>query len=555
MISVERLGLAYGAHRVLEQTSLTIPEGELVLVVGPTGSGKSSLLRSLADPGLVRGAAVALSGHVWVHGRDLFAMTAPQRRALVGYVPQDPAGALGSGTVEDNLTARVDRRPDDRHGGARRVEETLDLLRLTAVRARRPAQLSGGEQQRVAIAAALVGGPRVLVLDEPTSALDPVASEEVLATLHRLVHDLGLTVVVAEHRLERVVHHADTVLLVKEGKVSAPLLPVEAMALSVVQPPVVTLGRALGWQPLALSVRQARRNVALLAPRLRTVTEVQPRAKALEARADGGSRASARQYGAAPAVSVRRLGVLRGQTVVLREVDLEVRPGEVVALMGRNGAGKSSLLGALSGKLAPTTGRVALRTWNRPGQPSDGGTDVVLSPQDPWSILGHASVAEQVRAAGGAAQSLLDRLAPRLAVERAPAELSEGQRMCVALSLALARPAPLVLMDEPTRGLDYGAKARLVELVDELAAAGRTVVIATHDVELAAELASRVVVLAEGEIVVDGDPYTVLPGSPAFAPQVAKIFSPRAYLTVADVLGSLPPGDQSPRGGPACTRR
>jgi energy-coupling factor transport system ATP-binding protein len=252
---------------------------------------------------------------------------------------------------------------------------------------------------------------------------------------------------------------------------------------------------------------------------------------------------------------VRRLGVLRGQTVVLREVDLEVRPGEVVALMGRNGAGKSSLLGALSGKVAPTTGKVVLSTWNRPGQPSDGGKDVVLSPQDPWSILGHGSVAEQVRAAGGAAQSLLDRLAPRLAAERGPAGLSEGQRMCVAVSLALARPAPLVLMDEPTRGLDYGAKARLVELVEELAAAGRSVVVATHDVELAAEMASRDVVLAEGEIVVDGDPYTVLPGSPAFAPQVAKIFSPLAYLTVADVLGSLPAGDQSPRGGPACTRR
>jgi energy-coupling factor transport system ATP-binding protein len=414
----------------------------------------------------------------------------------------------------------------------RRVEETLDLLGLADVRRRQLRDLSGGQQQRVAIGAVLASGPRILVLDEPTSALDPVAAEEVLASLHRLVHDLGLTVVLAEHRLERVIHHADNVVLLGGGAdsrtVSGLLAPAEAMLTSAIYPPVIGLGRALGWAPLPLSVRDARRQAVVLRDRLATHEEVPAPAPS----------------GAEPLVSVSGLAVRRGAVPVLRDLALEVRAGEIVGLMGRNGAGKSTLLATLVGQLDREQGSVRVGTLD-PGKakPAQIVRQVGLVPQDPSLILYGSSVAEECAAADGdfalepgTSARVLDRILPGVEPARHPHDLSEGQRLSVALALILASDPRVVLLDEPTRGLDYGAKRRLVALLAELSAAGHAVVLATHDVELAAEVATRVVVLAEGEVVADGPVRQVLSGSPAFAPQVAKILHPVRLLTVDEVV-------------------
>jgi energy-coupling factor transport system ATP-binding protein len=493
VIAVEGLSVGYAGKPVLGDVTFAVPEGDLVLVVGRTGAGKSTLLRAVRDA---------------VDGARL--------------VPQDPLAALTGGTVESQLGA-----------SGRRLEELLDLFGLSGLRDRPVSTLSGGQQQRVAIAAALAARPGVLVLDEPTSALDPVAAEEVLATLHRLAHDVGTTLLVAEHRLERVVHHADSVLVVTDGKVVGPREPAEAMTDSPVRPPLVDLGRALGWAPLPLSVRQARRVGADLRTRL---------ADAVAPEAPG----PAKQVGQVGQVThitatARRLGVLRGDVVALRGVDLELRAGEAVALMGRNGSGKSTLLAAVAGAVAATHGRVAASV------------PVVLAPQDPEPVLSGRTVGEQLALSGSptVAGPLLERLAGRLAQHQPVTNLSQGQRMSLALATRLApvlddssdpsgSPRPtVILLDEPTRGLDYDAKAALSDIVRQLAAAGHTLVVATHDVELAATLATRVVVLAEGEVVTDGPARQVLADSPAFAPQVAKVVHPAAYLTTGEVLAAL----------------
>jgi energy-coupling factor transport system ATP-binding protein len=282
---------------------------------------------------------------------------------------------------------------------------------------------------------------------------------------------------------------------------------------------VVELGVRMGWEPLPLSVRDARRAARPLRATL------QSSAPAGDAPAPGGGTV---------VVDVRRLSVVRDTVVALRSVSLRVGAGEVVALMGRNGSGKSTLLGALDASLAATSGRVVV----------SGST--ARAPQDPGLLLSDAHVATQLAAhdpahglPAGTTTRLLARLAPELwdsGLDHAPDDLSEGQRMCVALSLVLARETQVVLLDEPTRGLDYAAKDRLAALLTERAAAGCTVVVATHDVELAAELATRVVVLAEGEVVADGPARRVLADSPAFAPQVAKVMHPVPLPRVADVL-------------------
>jgi len=260
MIVFDDVSVAYdeNAGPVISGANFVLEEGELTLVVGPTGSGKSTLLRCIN--GLVpHFSGGTLRGRVVVAGRDTRTHRPRDLADVVGFVLQDPASSFVTDTVEEELAYGMEALGIDATAMRRRVEETLDLLGLADVRSRPLRSLSGGQQQRVAIGAVLASGPRILVLDEPTSALDPVAAEDVLASLHRLVHDLGLTVVVAEHRLERVIHHADRVLLIQDGHVSNLLEPAEAMVTSTIFPPVIGLGRHLGWSPLPLSVRDARR--------------------------------------------------------------------------------------------------------------------------------------------------------------------------------------------------------------------------------------------------------------------------------------------------------
>ncbi|MEU9718981.1 ATP-binding cassette domain-containing protein, partial [Streptomyces sp. NPDC047976] len=250
---------------------------------------------------------------------------------------------------------------------------------------------------------------------------------------------------------------------------------------------------------------------------------------------------------APPAASARNLGVRRARTEVLHDVTLQVAPGETIALMGRNGAGKSTLLAALTGTLAPSTGQVTVggRTPHRT-PPPEMVRRVGLVPQEPRDLLYADTVAAECAAAdadagaaAGTCRALVGALLPGVPDDTHPRDLSEGQRLTLALALVLtARPA-LLLLDEPTRGLDYAAKARLVETLRCLAADGHAIVLATHDVELAAELAHRVVILAGGEIVADGPTAEVVVSSPAFAPQVAKILAPGRWLTVSQVAAAL----------------
>ena len=520
-----------GREPVLSGADFSLEEGELTLVVGPTGSGKSTLLRCMN--GLVpHFSGGTLRGKVLVDGRDTREYRPRDLADVVGFVMQDPVSSFVTDTVEEEIAYGMEALGVDGVAMRRRVEETLDLLGLADVRRRPLRDLSGGQQQRVAIGGVLAAGPRILVLDEPTSALDPVAAEDVLSSLHRLVHDLGLTVVVAEHRLERVIHHADGVLILDGGVVSPVLDPAEAMVTSAVHPPLIGLGRALGWSPLPLSVRDARRRARGLREKLSALPLTQP--------------ADTADPALAPLGQLTGVGVRRGAVTALRDVDLAIRPGEVVALMGRNGAGKSTLLASMVGQLAPATGTVKVGPISPHSEkPAAIVRFAGLVPQDPTLLLYADSVADECAAADrdfalspGTTAALLEQINPGLPEDRHPRDLSEGQRLSLALSVILASSPPLLLLDEPTRGLDYAAKHRLVVLLRALAASGHGVLLATHDVEMAAEVATRVVVLADGEVVADGPAPAVLSGSPAFAPQVAKILHPLRLLTVEAALDS-----------------
>ena len=534
MIRFESVTATYpdAAEPALRDVSLDIAAGQLCLVVGSTGSGKSTLLKCINGlmPHFTGG---TLHGTVTVAGRDTRTHRPRELADVVGYVGQDPVAGFVTDTVEDELAYGMESLGVAPATMRRRVEETLDLLGLAEVRNRPLLTLSAGQQQRVAIGSVLVMHPQALVLDEPTSALDPPAAEEVLAALTRLVHDLGVTVVVAEHRLERVVQYAD--LVVHVPGLAAPIevgAPVDVMRTSPVAPPVVRLGRARGWAPLPLSVRDARTAAAPL--------------RAALAAADPPVNPPVAP-GTHIVANTAKLSIGYDGVVALRSVDLTVQAGEIVAVMGRNGAGKSSLLSAFAGLVAPAAGAVDVGGVTPASLPANEAVRRVgLIPQQPGDLLWADTVerecADADRDAGlvaGATADLLRELAGPVDAKLHPRDLSEGQRLALALAVILAAAPPLLLLDEPTRGLDYEAKERLVTVLRGLASDSRAIVFATHDVELVAEVATRVVVLADGDVVSDGPAATVVTDSPAFAPQVAKILAPQRFLTVAAVEAAL----------------
>jgi energy-coupling factor transport system ATP-binding protein len=531
MIVFEHVSVTYaGAARpVLRDVDLVVDEGALALVVGATGVGKSTLLGAVN--GLVpHFSGGTLAGRVVVEGRETRTHKPRELADVVGMVGQDPLAGFVTDTVEEELAYAMEQLAVPAAVMRKRVEETMDLLGIADLRDRPLVELSGGQQQRVAIGSVLTAHPRVLVLDEPTSALDPTAAEEVLAAVTRLVHDLGVTVLLAEHRLERVIQYADAVIEIRADGTVRVGEPAAMLATSVVAPPVVELARLEQWEPVPLSVRDARRSAGPLRRELaqRPVPPVR--------------RPVPRPQGT-PVLRARNVVVRHGPVVAVRGVDLELAAGQVTALMGRNGSGKSSLLWALQGSGTRQGGQVAVGGDDpRSMSPARARALVGLVPQTPADLLYLDTVGQELARAdeesgvpAGRARALLDRLASGIGDEAHPRDLSEGQRLALVLAIQLTAAPSVVMLDEPTRGLDYAAKRALIGIVDRLAAEGHAVVIATHDVEFVAAAADRVAVMAAGDIVADGPTTEVVVASPTFAPQVAKIMAPLGYLTIDQV--------------------
>jgi energy-coupling factor transporter ATP-binding protein EcfA2 len=535
MIGFEAFSFWYpdAAAPALDDVNLSVAEGELALVVGRTGSGKSTLLRSVN--GLVpRFTGGHVEGSVSANGLDPRSYPPRELADVVGVVGQDPMAGFVTDVVEDELAYGMEQLAVEPSVMRRRVEETLDLMGIAQLRRRSLRTLSGGEQQRVAIGAVLTMHPRILVLDEPTSALDPAAAEDALAAVVRLVHDIGVTVLAAEHRLERVVEYADRLVVVDDRTVrDGP--PQRMLVDAPIAPPVVELGRWAGWSPLPLSVRDARRYASDLRQELAGL-QPPPVSGVLGDPADG--------------LVARNVVVRYGDDVAVRGAELSAAPGEVVALMGRNGSGKSSLLWAVHGAGRRSGGSVRVAGRDPASLARrDVSRLVGLTPQQATDLLYLDSVSAECAAAdavagatAGATRAMLDRITGRgvVADDVHPRDLSEGQRLALVLAVQLVAQPRVVLLDEPTRGLDYGAKARLRSLLTDLAADGCAVVVATHDVEFVAQVARRVVVLAAGEVVTDAATADALAASPVFAPQVAKILSPQPWTTVDQVRRALP---------------
>lgn len=514
----------------LRSVDLELEPGELVLLAGRSGSGKTTLLHACC--GLVphyHGGEV--SGVIEVDGLDVASHGPGDLGHLVGLVSQDPETQVVASTVRGEIELPLEMRGETPARRARAVEEVALALAIPHLLERTVDTLSGGELQRVALAAALVGRPRLVLLDEPTSQLDPVAGDELIWLLRRLNEEWGTSILLAEHRLERCVAAADRVVAMDGGRISFDGEPEAFLEWSLAaDPALATPGARLfalaGLRPLPTGVKQAR---AALEARGGPGPEPVSKSKSSEREARGRLRRDlfgrGRRRSAALAVSDLWVELDDGVALrdVLKGISLTVEPGELVALMGRNGAGKSTLMRTATGLLESVRGRI-----EAPG-------GCALLAQSPADFLVRERVAEELP--GDAGRSALATVGLEWAYDSDPRDLSGGERQRLALAIVMAGRSAgdslprLVCLDEPTRGMDRARKDELSRWLGALAARGAAVLVATHDVEFAASFARRAVLMGEGQVIADGPIEEILAGGWYFATQVARILGAEGVIS------------------------
>lgn len=536
LIRLQRVSYTYPGSETpaLDCVDISISAGEFLLVAGPSGSGKSTFLRTIN--GLVpHFSGGSISGDVIV--RDLSAIeVGPQSLSrYVGFVSQNPEAQTILEKVEPEIAFALENAAVSRDEMHSRVREVLDYLNLTPLRSRSITTLSGGERQRVAIACALALRPEILVLDEPTSQLDPKAASDVLQLLRKLNEDMGLTIILSEHRLERVLSFADSVAYFENGRLLTHDQVRHSLDYFPHLPPLISLAQKLNWEPVPLSLSEAYEHTA-------------PYAEPIFDRNEENIQRPGQQQ-ADPLLRVDDLAFsYRRNTSTLDGINFRVQPGEVLALMGPNGSGKSTLLRCIVGLLQPSQGDIRFNgrsLLNR--DTAELAQKIAYLPQYPDDLLFAESVCQELEVtlrnhnihSGSQVETTLNNLELAEYAEAYPRDLSTGQRQRVALGAVTVTLPNLLLLDEPTRGQDGRIKQQLMKIWQGWKSEGMALIIATHDVDLAVQLADRVVILADGKIEACGLAHNVLASSEIFAPHIARLFPGRGWLTENDVLEGL----------------
>ncbi len=506
----------------LDGIDLEIERGQFILLVGTSGSGKSSLLRSLN--GLVpRYHGGRFRGKVEVDGIPASEGPSVELAARVGLVFQDPERQAVMSRVDNEVAFGLEclGTPSDDIGG--KVSAALDAVGLSDRAADMVSELSTGQSQRLALADVLAMEPDLLALDEPTSQLDPMAAEEFFSLLDREGRRRGVTVLLAEHRLDRTIQLVDRVIVLDEGRIAFDGSPG-----SFLEGDWKGSG-SLGETALAQVFREA--------PPIPS-DEDEARRRLTELHSEGRLVFDRREPGAGDEVIVRteavRFSYERGREV-LQGVDVELRSGEVLVLVGPNASGKTTLARHLNGLLRPDSGRVLIDGLDISGRPvSDLAHRVALLTQNPGDYLFERSVEAELLLTAQyrgltdeGTEAEMAKVTRQLGLEpfmdRFSWDLSAGQRQRVALGALLVGAPDVLVLDEPTRGMDGAHKAGLAGMARELADAGKAVVVITHDSEFAARAADRYAVLEEGRIVAEGPPHVVFGERPSYAPILWRV--------------------------------
>ena len=555
MINIKNISFTYSdtAKPALQNINIAVHDGEFILVTGASGGGKSSLCRCLNGliPHFYGG---TISGEITVEELNPLKHSTREMAARVGMVFQDPENQLLTLDTEREIAFGLENLAFPRMLIVKRMEESLDALGLAAIRRRSLNELSGGEKQKVAIASVLALHPKVLILDEPTSELDPKGAEDVLATVARLNEDLGITVILVEHRLDRVVHLVDRMVVLNDGGIVADDTPRNVMGsrqsadLGIGLPPIVKLfhgiqakGGKVGEVPL--TVKEGR---TMFAPLFKGLKNHTPQAEA--------------KHTGKPVVTIKKLGhTYPDGLAALKDVNLTFCEREFVAIMGRNASGKTTLVKHINGLLKPTRGTVTVHGIDT-GKTTiaELARSVGFVFQNPNDHLFADTVEEEVtftlKSLGFSEAEITRRTDEVLEQfnltsyrQSYPRSLSGGERQRVALASVVAARPKVLILDEPTRGMEFELKDMLMKFLEGYMDRGNVVILVTHDVETVAEHADRVVLLSEGRVVVDSTRWQVLSRALLFSPQINRLVQafekddvPGDILTAGEALAMLP---------------
>lgn len=530
IIELRDVSFSYGegARAALDHVSLSISEGDFVGVIGPSGAGKSTLaaVMSGAIPHHFTG---QLYGATLIDGKDTCEVTLTDISRIVGSVLQDIDAQMVASVVEDEILFGLENFgvPHDQIEG--RISQTLTTVGISDLREREIATLSGGQKQKVAIAAILALAPRVLVLDEPTAALDPASSTLVFETLRKVNELAGITIVVIEQKVALLSKYCGRVLVMNEGALAFDGEPHEVFrhaselrSMGVDSPRVARMANSLAQRGViavgsapCLNVAEAKELVAdLVAGHVPT-----PGEKDVAAAARAGSRhvPAARPHaeGAEPVVELSGVNFsYPNGGASVNDLEMRVYPGELVGIVGQNGAGKTTLTKLLNGLLRPSSGSVRIAGMDTHDVPTSAiAARCATLFQNPDRQICKDTVLEEV-AFGLTLHGVGDQEARRraaaaaerfgLPLDESPFSLSRGQRQMVALASVVVLDPEVVLLDEPTSGLDYRECMTVMETVREMAERGCAVIMVCHDMEVVSDFAERLVVMANGRILTRG---------------------------------------------------
>ncbi|MBQ4166435.1 MAG: ATP-binding cassette domain-containing protein [Oscillospiraceae bacterium] len=491
IISVNELTFSYHTGTAaLSSVSLEIEEGSFVTICGASGCGKSTLLRLLKPALAPRGKA---TGKILYDGTPLGSVPLEKAAAEIGFVMQDPEAQLVTDKVwhELSFSAESVGLPVDEI--RRRVAEMASYFGLEELFERDCASLSGGQKQLLNLAGAAALHPRVLLLDEPTSQLDPIAAQSFIDSLSRLNRDLGMTIVIAEHRLEELLHISDKVVVMDKGKVIidcpphdiCKMLPKEHMMMSAMPAAVRVFAMAGGGENAPLSVREGRSNtvcrnaIKLMKPLPcpeRSVAEPIITAKAL------------------------RVGFNRNAPDVLKRADISICSGSIYAILGGNGSGKTTLLKCIADIIRPISGKIKRKK----------GISCAYLPQNPCEIFTEDTVRAELMAVSRECEDMTERFGLTHLADSHPYDISGGERQRLAIAKLMLKKPDVLLMDEPTKGMDAFSKASLCGILKSLSESGVAVLLVTHDTEFAAQCADVCGLLFNGEISGEAPPQTFM---------------------------------------------
>lgn len=519
----------------LDKINVRIDEGEFLVITGPSGGGKSTFLRSINGliPNFYGG---KISGEVLVKGKNVSKTPTNQMSEIVGMVFQDPENQLVSNQVEREIAFGMENLCFSKEIMKKRIEESLDAVNISRLRNKTIHELSGGQKQKVAIASALATHPEILLLDEPTSELDPGSAESVLNVIEKINDELGLTIILVEHRLERVIHHVDRMLMIDSGKILYDGSPRKLKSNNVKDwkvgmPPVTRL--AMNFQKeivnngIPLTVKEARLSLkeVLTTPKNKITWEKKESSKRVTLSMD------------------KVFFSYDGEKDVLKDISFNVFEGDMIALMGKNASGKTTLVKLMNGLIKPRKGKILLfgkKISDYPLEELIQKVGIVF--QDPNLHLFNDTVQKEVEFVlrnlkvdenliKKKTEEILKYFKIYQYKDSYPHDLSGGERQRVALASVLVSDPEILILDEPTRGMDYYLKRELISYLREKA---KTVIMITHDIETAAEFSDRVILLSEGNIISDGGKRDVLSKALLFSPQINRLIQPYAKFGIPD---------------------